>query len=348
MANTSTRTGHGPVSVHLDEQDHRLLRCLQLAPRAPFSCFAEVLGVSEQTVARRYRRMRESGIVRVSAVVSAEALGETTWLVRVACQPNGARKLAQALAQRDDIGWVFLAGAGNEVIFAVRSRTAAVREDLLLKRIPSTTPVIGLTSAVALHEFPAGPRSGGHHLGVTLDPDCEARLAAEDDPSPDATHGLLVDDDALQSADWALIKCLEADGRSSYATLAASSALTASTAARRTQWLLGCGIVSIEVDIAPHAVDRSINAQIWMSAPPAHLERCGRAVADLPEVVFTAAVSGIRNLVASVSCTSQEDLYHFITVKLAAVADLADIEVVPTIAMLKQATSLVDQKVLTS
>ena len=40
----------------LDQLDRQLVRALQLDPRAPFSLIAEVLGVSEQTVARRYRQ----------------------------------------------------------------------------------------------------------------------------------------------------------------------------------------------------------------------------------------------------------------------------------------------------
>lgn len=345
MAETSTEAGVRRESFQLDDLDRRVLRCLQLAPRGAFHAFADLLEVSEQTVARRYRRMREAGIVRVSAIVSAEAMGETTWLVRVVCRPSGARKLAQALARRDDVGWVFLAGVGNEVILAVRARSADARADLLLMRLPATAEVLAMSSAVVLHEFPVGTRSSGHHLGIDLGGDVEDRLLALEDSGPSRQNA--ADGDAtLDQSDWTLIRRLEADGRASYATLASAANMTAGAATRRVHALLARGVITLGVDIAPQAVGRTTEAQIWMSAPPAILQRCGGVLAALPEVAFVAAVSGTRNLVASIVCRSHADLYRFLTDTLGAVDGLADIEVVPTVAMVKQATSLVDQEVL--
>ena len=47
--------------VILDDLDEQIVRCLQLRPRAAFSRIGEVLAVSEQTVARRYRRLQRAG-----------------------------------------------------------------------------------------------------------------------------------------------------------------------------------------------------------------------------------------------------------------------------------------------
>jgi DNA-binding Lrp family transcriptional regulator len=54
-------------SVTLDDVDAQIVRCLQLRPRAAFSAIGEVLSVSEQTVARRYRRLQRQGVLRVIA-----------------------------------------------------------------------------------------------------------------------------------------------------------------------------------------------------------------------------------------------------------------------------------------
>ncbi len=89
-------------SVVLDELDRQLVRALQIDPRAPFSRIADVLGVSEQTVARRYRRLRADGYLRVLGLVSLRAAGATEWLVRIGCRPGGARRLADALARREE------------------------------------------------------------------------------------------------------------------------------------------------------------------------------------------------------------------------------------------------------
>ena len=58
-------------SAVLDHLDRQIVRALQIDPRAPFSRIAEVLGVSEQTVARRYRRLRGDGYLREDPVARA-------------------------------------------------------------------------------------------------------------------------------------------------------------------------------------------------------------------------------------------------------------------------------------
>ena len=50
--------------VEIDDLDGQLLHCLAVDGRASFSEIAAVLGVSDQTVARRYRRLRGAGVIR--------------------------------------------------------------------------------------------------------------------------------------------------------------------------------------------------------------------------------------------------------------------------------------------
>ena len=59
----------------LDEVDRQLVHALMLAPRASFRQLAGVLGVSDQTVARRYRRLAETAGLRVYGLIDAPAPG---------------------------------------------------------------------------------------------------------------------------------------------------------------------------------------------------------------------------------------------------------------------------------
>src|SRR3954467_5861591 len=91
----------------LDRVDRQILHALQIAPRAPFARIATVLGVSEQTVARRYQRMRGAGIVRVLARALATQRPNTSyWSLRIGCRPGTATGLAEALARRADTSWI--------------------------------------------------------------------------------------------------------------------------------------------------------------------------------------------------------------------------------------------------
>ncbi|HEX9999823.1 MAG TPA: AsnC family protein [Actinoplanes sp.] len=87
----------------LDRIDRQILHALQLAPRAPFARMGSVLGVCEQTVARRYQRLRTHGAVRVLAVSDlSRRPGTTYWTLRIGCRPGTAAGLADALARRGD------------------------------------------------------------------------------------------------------------------------------------------------------------------------------------------------------------------------------------------------------
>ena len=140
-------------SAVLDHLDRQVVRALQLDPRASFSLMAEVLGVSEQTVARRYRKLRGDGYLRVMGLVSPRGVGVTEWLLRIGCRPGGARRLADALARREDVSWVSLSSGGSEIVCVVRSLSEQQSDELLLQRLPATSQVLSLATHAVLHRF---------------------------------------------------------------------------------------------------------------------------------------------------------------------------------------------------
>src|SRR5207249_8810987 len=97
---------YGLLMESIDDLDRGLVHALQLDGRAPFSKIAEVLGVSENTVARRYRRLRSGGLLRVVGTTNGYLLGYTSWTIRIRCTPDAAAPIAAALARRPDTFWV--------------------------------------------------------------------------------------------------------------------------------------------------------------------------------------------------------------------------------------------------
>ncbi|OPG07501.1 hypothetical protein B1R27_13510 [Streptomyces sp. GKU 895] len=53
-------------SASVQPDDVRIIRALQIAPRASFAAIATALGLTEGTVNRRYRRLRADGVIRVA------------------------------------------------------------------------------------------------------------------------------------------------------------------------------------------------------------------------------------------------------------------------------------------
>ena len=321
--------------VHLDALDQQIIHCLQLAHRAPFAVIADVLGVSEQTVARRFRRMRTERLVRVIGLVNPIGLGQTGWGVRLRCRPSATREIARALARRDDVGWVSIAAGGAEVLCVLRSRSVADRDELMLEQLPRTAQVQDIEASAVLHIF-RGSTTQDWRLGESFLPDSALEQLA--------ATGVALDGHAetLRPDDEALVRALAEDGRASYAALATATGWTEGRAARRLHQLLASGVVYLDIDLAMHTLGFTTSAQVALGVEPAHLAAAGEALAANPKVVFAGATTGRLNLTVSVVCRSAEELYAFVSDDLGSLSGVRAVETTLIASTLKQAGSMLE------
>ena len=334
-------------SSRWDRIDLQIIHALQLRPRAPFSRIAAATGASEQTVARRYRRLRGDGVIRVIGLVDSRRVGQNDWVVRVQVRPGSAAPLAEALARRDDVAWVTLSAAGSEVVCSVRSRSQEQRDELLLRRLPSTAPVLGISAHAVLHRF-AGSEADWLGYGSLLTAGQIERLGDPPDrlpgsglpPAPQPPDS--GPPASLEPGDQPMLDLLAADGRAGYAALAAATGWTQSRVARRLDTLQRHGIVYFDVDVATRMLGFATTAYLWLTVEPARLGELGEELASHPEVPFAAAVSGAFNLLASVVCRDIEALYQYVSRRIGALGGVRQIETSPELRRVKQAGSLMD------
>jgi DNA-binding Lrp family transcriptional regulator len=321
-------------NIAADNLDLRIIQALQVDPRAGFSAIGDVLGVSEQTVARRFRRLRADGLLRVIGMVSPRHLGQTEWIVRVTCRPGGTGALADALARRDDVSWVTLSAGGSEVDCSVRSLSDEQRDELLLQRLPATSQVLGVTAHAILHRF-AGAWSGDW-TGYGGEPLSDEQVAALRPPAAKVPPGEPV---TMQAEDGPLLAELARDGRCSYAALAAATGWSQGRVTRRLAALLASGVLYLDLDLATPLLGFPLTAYLWLRVEPASLVAAGTELAGHEEVPFVAAVSGPANLVATVICRDTEALYQYVATRISAIAGVRELEVSPTLRRIKQAGS---------
>ncbi|WP_344264154.1 Lrp/AsnC family transcriptional regulator [Actinomadura napierensis] len=313
--------------VTLDEVDHGLVHALRIDGRAPFSRIGEVLGVSENTIARRYRRLRSSGVLRVVGAVNGRRLGYTSWTIRLRCTPDAAGSIAGALAARDDTSYVYLLSGGTEISCNAQTRSADERDALLLEKLPRTRRVIGVSAHLLLRSF-ALPATW---LGpAVLSPEQAVRLRPP--PAPDGTRPIEVG-----AADLALLAALARDGRAGYADLAKATGWSDSTVKRRAEALRGAGVLQYQVDIEPARLGFHAEARLWMSVRPSAVTDAATAMAAHPEVSFVALTTGPTNLVAVVNCRDTEDLARYLTERVAALDGIVTMETAPVIRTVKRA-----------
>lgn len=328
----------GAQIITIDRLDRRLIHALLHDGRLPFRRVAAALGASEQTVARRYRRLREAGVVRVIAIRDPRRFRENAF-VRIRAKPGAARAIGEALARRDDVSWVALAAGGAEVACSLGTDDLRDRDALILEHLPKLGQVIDVSSATLLHVF-AGTGADWHALE---DPLTAAELAALG-PGRARLHGLSAgaDEQVLTAADAELLRHLASDGRSSYAALAAATGRREAAVARRVETLLERGTLFVATELAAAPLGFRTTATLWLTVAPADLEQAGTEIAGHPEVEFCGAVAGPANLAVSVVCHDSAGLYRYITRRLGAIAAIRQCEVVVVARRLKQAGTVMD------
>lgn len=314
-------------SIRLDDLDRRIVHALSVQPRASFRTLAAAVSVSDQTVMRRYQRMRDVAGLRVFGRANAARVGWSDWYLRVQCVPGSAPTVARALAVRDDTSWVHLASGGTEVVCALQTRSPEQRDALLLTNLPDTRRVMTIHAHSLLHVF---TEPAWNALTQAL-PDADLRRLG-----PTA---VVADDDTvleLTTGDAALLAHLARDGRASNASLAAATNRHESNVRRRIEHLWRSGVLYFDLDLDTLALGMTARAMIWASVEPAHLEATGHAMAAHPEIPFAAATTGPTNLVASVVCTDERHLYRYLTHRFAALPGVHTVETAPLITTLKR------------
>ncbi|GAA2834260.1 AsnC family transcriptional regulator [Kitasatospora sp. CM 4170] len=347
-------------TLTLDELDRGLLHALHVDGRAPFRRIAEVLGVSDQTVARRYHRLRADDGVRVVGRTRARMLGEVDWLTRVRCVPDAAGAIAEALARRPETSWVSLLSGGGEIICNTRSPARPDREELLLGKLPRTPQVLSVSAHYLLRTFVGGTSAwSGRTSALSAAQVARLRDGAADGPwaGPAAAAPVTSVPPApvpaasvpagrpaavvLDGLDRGLLAALAVDGRTPLAELASRTGGSEATVRRRLAAMTRSGLLHFDVDVQPRLLGFEVEAFCWLTVHPGRLTAVAQAVADHPEVGFAAATTGPTNLAAGLVCRDIEAFYDYLTDRLGGLEGVVTLESAPVVRSVKRAGLLI-------
>ena len=308
----------------VDSLDAKLVHALQLDGRAPFSRIADVLEVSEQTVARRYRRLRSAHAIRVVGGVDGSRLGYTSWTLRIRTTPDASAAVGAALAERADTFFVHLLSGGTEISCFTQTR---LDHAPLLDKLPRTAKVL----AVSAHSLLRGFALPGDWTGLAALPAQKAdRLRFTPEPA----------DDTTTPDDQALLAALAVDGRTSHADLATATGWSESTVRRRLAHLRRSGALRIQLEFDPKALGYKAQARLWLTVRPSGLVDVAQTLSTHPEVSFAGVTTGATNLMAEVSCADDAHLYRYLTERVAALDAIQTLETAPVLRTLKRIGTL--------
>ncbi|MFH9424265.1 Lrp/AsnC family transcriptional regulator [Streptomyces sp. NPDC017529] len=318
------------MSPVLDDVERGLVQALQIDGRAPFSKIAQVLGVSTQTVMRRFQRLRAEAGLRVVGLAEPARGGRTQWLVRLGATPGSSEALARSLARRPDTSWVKLTSAGTEIFTFVHASQGA--HPPVLQKLPHTRGITAVSAHCLLHTYLGGPSGWrGREQTLTATQQRQLRPALPPDTARPAP---------LTDADHALIDALGHDGRASYADLARATGYTQATVARRLNDLRTRQVLFFDVEVDAAAYGITTQALLWMAVAPAHLEHVATTLATHRELAAVVATTGPTNLLAQALCSSPADLHRYLTRRLGALTQIHTLETAPVLRTFKAAGHL--------
>ncbi|MDT5069941.1 MAG: hypothetical protein QOK02_6096 [Mycobacterium sp.] len=321
----------------IDELDGQIIHSLQIFPRASFRLIADTVGAGEQTVARRYHRLRRDGALRVVGLIDPRVYGDAQWVVRVQAKPDDIPRLAEALVRRPEVTHANILSGWSELVCVVRAPIAD-GPDGLMRQLPRTTSVIDLDVNLVLHTFGEPGTEPWTAYGHTLDAEQISRILPRSRGAPSTLPPA-----APAREDQPLFDALAEDGRAPHARLASHLGWSTARMARRLAALESAGTLTYDVDILPKQLGFDVSAMIWLTTSPSHLEEVGQRIAAHAEIASAAAISGRNNVMAIAICRDVDHLYRYLAGDFANIAEVLTYDVTIRTQRLKQTASLISR-----
>jgi DNA-binding Lrp family transcriptional regulator len=316
-------------SAALDPLDHHLLQALQLDGRASFRRIAEVLEVSENTAARRYRRLSAEGL-RIVARTVPERLGEATWLLQIQSTPDATAQLAEAIARLPESSYVSIDSAGTQIHCGITAPDAEENGPPILANLHRTTRVTAISAHLLLRTYEGdpptwytklNPLTGEQQAALTPEP---PRRYADEEPA------------TLDGADRAILAHLANDARATLPQLSTATGVSIATAKRRLDHLRADGVLRICSEFPHRRIGYRLMSYLWLRVDPARLDEVGAALAAQQPISFAAATTGPHNMVAAAITRGTNDLYRYLTTQVGHLPGIQSIETAPALRQLKR------------
>ncbi|GAA3551941.1 hypothetical protein GCM10022222_39410 [Amycolatopsis ultiminotia] len=318
----------------MDIVDQKILQSLMLDGRVSMRRVGEVVGVSEQTAARRYRALRNAGVLRVLVRPAAASDASRLWLLRLQCRPDAAARLGARLAARDDVGWVALLSGGSELLCTTSLPADAACGTGVLPRLSNTATVLSFAAYSVLQSYSGGPAEWSG-FDTPLTADAQRHLLDGCEPTRRVAHG------EVPVEDLGLLHELSRDGRASQAALARALDWPMSRVATRLRALLDSGAVDVDVDYLLEPFGFTTSAHLFLQVAPGRIVAVCEALSANRLTTWAAAISGSANVVVSVTCRTSNELFAYVTEQIGALDGVLHVETLPLLTRLKQANTRV-------
>lgn len=300
---------------NLDETDIKLIRELEREPKQTHVDLTAKLGLGRDAVSARLQRLLETRTIKIVGLSDPIAIGYTTSVIMdINVQPSRLLSVAERLAALDPIQHVMLCMGRFQVMAFSIFQSRADYLDFLVNNIGNVPGILYIESLIVLrHTKLSGPLlSDGPGF-------CPRRTPIT----------------GLDSLDLALLKELQVDAMQDSRSLAKKLGTSQSTILRKTQFLQSEGVIRITTLINPLTLGYEGTASIGMRFDPSKVNEAAITIGSYRNVLTVAVCAGQYDIVVWILFRDLSDLSDFITLKLAHIPGLREVETMISLKIIK-------------
>lgn len=263
--------------------DLEIVDALQISPRASWASVGRAIGVSEVTVARRWRSLETRGLAWTGiALHPGVSYGA---VLEVRCAPRDIENLAHGLAQHPDVLTVGQT-TGNYNLFVIIIATTL---EGVLAAVHGGLPELIKATEVRTNLFHQATGGVDWRQGV-LSASGERQMQRDRRRTRETRR-------LLAPHDRDLFRALSADARVPISSVARSLSRSAYAVSRRLADLEASNQVTFRCDVSRPAFDLRLGALVFMKTPPLESEDTARALGLKRETRFCASVVAEANVI---------------------------------------------------
>ena len=312
----------------MTHDDLLLVDALQLAPRAPWTAVAGVLGISAVTAARRWADLAESGDAWVTAAPGmVRNHTQCVAYVEITCRPEHMVAVATDIARHPLAVTVEIVTGSADLLVTVAAVDLETMSHYLLQHLARVEHLHSSRARIATRIYAEG---SAWRLRLLDESSCRKltrihrQQMEHDTPQPA---------EKLPAAVTKMMTPLALDGRASFPELAEQAGVSVTTARRQISRLLSAGVLILRTDVNAFAVNWPVQVYLWADAPVDRLDETAQALSQFPQTRLTATVAAGPSLALCAWLHTVEEVHRL---ELAIANRLPHVRVVDRLIVLRQ------------
>ncbi|MFK4762981.1 Lrp/AsnC family transcriptional regulator [Microbacterium sp. ZW T5_45] len=280
----------------LDDLDQRLVHAVQISPRATWTALAPIVGADPVTLARRWARMREQGVVYVTGY--GDGPPGLVVLIEIDCSPGETLAVAETLSRDPEPFTIDLTAGGRDILLTLAATDAAALAEWTLERIRGISGIRSMRT----HLVSATVRDARDWRLRSLSPGEVAQIEAMEPPAPAVPVRLSVEQRRRLGAE------LSEDGRIGTTELARRVGVSPRRVRDAIAEMRASGRLAIRVDVARDQTPWPIYAWYFLKVPAAMVARIGTQLGRMEEVRLVVNTVGEYNVIMAVWLRTLQDV----------------------------------------